>query len=506
MNQAKKSSRDGGRVGGSGSAVSRGGTSPMVTDTHAGSDPVQAEGGERATVQVMPGGFGNERTQGKNFENLKSQNVHRDSSTRTNATNDDYVDIDDDSFNNDAQSIKDDSLELSAMSLEDNQKEEIRKTVGHLQITEEITELNWTANDSKLDLEGNTKDITYVDPAILDMDDEDDDDNEPFIVVKSREKKRKTEVQNKEKERNVNTNNISDMSDIQEKRRRTGADKRAAKKQRDFEFNKLKKAKEESTGGPSITKLIEEEVMDEVHSRPSYATLAADNIIYEFRYDDDSIAIDQAAFDHVDATMVNKYCEFLTNGNEDFDLSIFGGINNRIGWIACNNNYTAKFVQNEIKRMDPHTEELKDMGIKFIIYKPQERLYRSMKGKIHTKFFCEDLTTMEIKIKLWNKIIKDKYVNPETGESRDYHFKVTEITKNKLSDTENGFFTVGLQVDEKLFKELIRLKGRLKLGMSYVFLSDGGMITAVKEDLRDKAYKKYESIMPETNAQPSTNN
>ena len=264
-----------------------------------------------------------------------------------------------------------------------------------------------------------------------------------------------------------------------------------------------KKAKEESTGGPSITKLIDEEVMDEVHSRPSYATLAADNIIYEFRYDDDSIPIDQAAFDYVDACLVNLYCEFLLSGNKDFDLSIFGGINNRTGWIACNNISTAKFVENEIKKLDPHTEEIKEMGRSFIIYKPQERLYRSMKGKIHTKIFCDDLTMMETKIKLWNKIIKDKYVNPETGETRDYHFKVTEIIKNKLSDMENGFFTVGLQVDEKLFKELIRLKGRLKLGMSYVFLSDGGMITAVKEDLRGKLYKKYESILPEANAQPA---
>ena len=71
MNQAAKINGNGGRVGGTGGAVSRGGTSPMVTDTHAGSGPEQAEGVERATGQVMPGGFGNKRTQGKNFENVK---------------------------------------------------------------------------------------------------------------------------------------------------------------------------------------------------------------------------------------------------------------------------------------------------------------------------------------------------------------------------------------------------------------------------------------------------
>ncbi len=60
-----------------------------------------------------------------------------------------------------------------------------------------------------------------------------------------------------------------------------------------------------------------------------------------------------------------------------------------------------------------------------------------------------------------------------------------------------------MQVDNKLFKELIRLKGRLKFGMSYVFLSDGSMITAVKEDLKAKMLKKYEGILPEGLAQPN---
>jgi hypothetical protein len=479
MNPEKKSVGHGAGVGSNGGTAHRGGTSPTVTVAPAGSGPGQAEGRGKDTVQVMPGGFGNERTQGKNFVNVDI--AHRDSPAGTN----DVIDIDDDdSFNNDAQSIKDDSLELSAMSLEDNQKEEKTQTVRQ----------NWTVNDSEIDMDGNTEDITFVDPAILDQE---DDEDESFTVVTSNKKKSKNDRQTGEKQKESNTNHIINNSDIQEKRKRTGADKRAAKKQRDFEINKLRKAKDETASGPSINKIIEEEVQDELHSRPSYATLAADNIIFEFRYDDDTIPIDQLAFDYIDANLVNRYCEFLSEGNEDFDMVIFGGINNRTGWVACNNNATAKFVKHEITRMIPHTEEIKDMGISFIVYQPQERLYRSMKGKIHTKFYSEDPRIMEVKIRQSNKIIKDQYTNPETGIKRPYHFKVLECIKNKYSDMENGYFTVSLQVDEKLFKELIQLKGRLKLGMSYVFLSDGGMITAVKADLKAKTVKKLEDILPD---------
>ena len=59
------------------------------------------------------------------------------------------------------------------------------------------------------------------------------------------------------------------------------------------------------------------------------------------------------------------------------------------------------------------------------------------------------------------------------------------IKSNKPESVDTGYFIIQLEIDEKLFGELVGTQGKLKLGSSKILLQGGGIVGEVKKKIKE---------------------
>ena len=110
-----------------------------------------------------------------------------------------------------------------------------------------------------------------------------------------------------------------------------------------------------------------------------------------------------------------------------------------------------------------------------------------MRCKIHQKFWnCR--TNVQLFIFNSNPCLR-AMITDDNGVEKYPHFVIMEGCCEDKEEIEGGYFWIDVEVDEKLFGDLIALKGQIKLGASYIKLIGGGMVSAAKTRLRDNINK-----------------
>jgi hypothetical protein len=241
----------------------------------------------------------------------------------------------------------------------------------------------------------------------------------------------------------------------------------------------------------------DEEVEDAYHSKPTYAQLTESEEMLDVRTDDGS-KLQQEDFDWLDEGVLEIYArmkkEALNEGRTIFKYSILGGIYKGVCWFACGNKETAQLFKKECVGFLPPPLIRKDKDDKkitvtrefsYVVYNADQRPFRFMKAKVPLRYARKQPDHLTWLLKCSNDILEEKYMGEDKVE-KEYHFKVVNGMSGEELDEDSKFFIVDIEVDEKLFKPLTGMMGKLKLGCSFINLQGGGMVRAAKQAIRAK--------------------
>jgi hypothetical protein len=247
--------------------------------------------------------------------------------------------------------------------------------------------------------------------------------------------------------------------------------------------DKRRKREEEKRAQDPMTEIID----DEYYEKLSYADCAAGKyVMLEVRCDQPLMKLGQDDFDEVDRKILKLYNKYLKEKNPFFEYKVLGGMSQGALWVACANQATADFFKEQCEELDPPA----DFKYKYIVYDADEKPFRYMKAKIPPKFWENEYEELEDLIRISNVCLTKKF-KMENGEQRDFHFKIvggmTDKKVDIVCDEETNkpkYFIIELEVDEKLFDDLIKLNGKIKLGFSTILLQGGGVVKASKDKIR----------------------
>ena len=184
-----------------------------------------------------------------------------------------------------------------------------------------------------------------------------------------------------------------------------------------------------------------------------------------------------------------RVCEAFSSLPEEewtFEYAVLGGLAKQIGsaWIACENEESAVFFKKICEGLTPPGSNGK---YKYKVYNADEKPFRYCRARVPERYWRDSKDKLERTIKASNQFIIRKYKDETTGEMKSYHFRLVSGMEDKTKDLEGegekAHFWVQIEIDEKLFKTLIELQGKLKLGVSYLFLQGSGMVKAAKQGL-----------------------
>ena len=208
----------------------------------------------------------------------------------------------------------------------------------------------------------------------------------------------------------------------------------------------------------------------------------------------DGTKLYQEDWNHIDEGIMEiaagKKLEAKKKGEKTFKYRVLGGINRGACWFACVNVETANLFRKYCPEMiAPPLEEGPDKGkdrshVQYVVYGADERPYRHMKAMVPIRYARKAPDHLTWLIICSNDILEEKYKG-EDGIEKEYHFKVTKGMGGEELEENPKFFIVELEVDEKLFKPLVGMKGKLKLGCSFINLQGGGMVRAAKKKIRE---------------------
>ena len=106
-----------------------------------------------------------------------------------------------------------------------------------------------------------------------------------------------------------------------------------------------------------------------------------------------------------------------------------------------------------------------------------------MQVKVHRKFWN---TAANVRKFITNSnAFLEKPVSDDNGGEKLPHFVIMPGCCEDKTDIKDGFFVIDIEIDEKLFGELIDRKGQIKIGASFVKLIGGGMVHAAKTKIRE---------------------
>ena len=111
-----------------------------------------------------------------------------------------------------------------------------------------------------------------------------------------------------------------------------------------------------------------------------------------------------------------------------------------------------------------------------------------MRGRVPKRFYTSK-AHLQTLIKISNKVLRTMITTDE-GFERQPHFQVVFGCENKEKDIVDDFFEVGLEIDEKIFPQLINMKGQLKISSGYIKLFGGGMVNAAKQKIKEDLEKE----------------
>lgn len=108
-----------------------------------------------------------------------------------------------------------------------------------------------------------------------------------------------------------------------------------------------------------------------------------------------------------------------------------------------------------------------------------------MKLRVHKKFW-NNSTNLKKFIDVCNPFLTTPIAVDDEGEAVMPHFVIMAgCCENKEEEIKDNYFWIDIEIGEKLFSNLIALKGQIKLGASFVKLIGGGMVYAAKKKIKD---------------------
>ena len=253
------------------------------------------------------------------------------------------------------------------------------------------------------------------------------------------------------------------------------SDRRYNKKLR-REAMEAKDAKEAGKKPSSFGKEVDTEYM----KKPTFAECVKTTVMLEIRSTDLGVELEQCDFDALDGKLLE--IKALDYEGPEFDYGIFGGIGNNAIWIACQNKETADFV----KLTAPTIKPPEYSGWTYQVFDNEHKPFRYMKLRVHKKFWPKNAVNMKKFIETCNPFLKTPISIDDDGAPVMPHFVIMGgCCENEVEEIKDNYFWIDVEIGEKLFANLIALKGQIRLGASYVKLLGGGMVYAAKKKIKD---------------------
>ena len=262
---------------------------------------------------------------------------------------------------------------------------------------------------------------------------------------------------------------------VKEKTRKFKTSDRRYNKKLRREAMEAKDAREASKKASTFGKEVDKEYL----KKPSFAECVKSTVMLEIRSTDLGVELEQCDFDELDGKLLE--IKALEYSGPAFDYGIFGGIGNNAIWIACSNQATADFV----KLTAPTIKPPEYSGWTYQVFDNEHKPYRYMKLRVHKKFW-NNSTNLKKFIDVCNPFLTTPIAVDDEGEAVMPHFVIMAgCCENKEEEIKDNYFWIDIEIGEKLFSNLIALKGQIKLGASFVKLIGGGMVYAAKKKIKD---------------------
>ena len=205
----------------------------------------------------------------------------------------------------------------------------------------------------------------------------------------------------------------------------------------------------------------------------------------EVRADDLAIQLVEEDYHQLDLELLLRYSEYE---GDHFEFEILGNYANGGVWFACANKETAEFLKQTIPTISPPEDLIVHQKYCYKPYEQDAKPFRFMRGRVPKRFYTNK-AHLQTLLKISNKVLRTKVVSDD-GTERQPHFSVVFGCEDKEKDIVNDYFEVGLEIDEKIFINLINMKGQLKLSSGYVKLYGGGMVNAAKQKIKEDLEKE----------------
>lgn len=221
---------------------------------------------------------------------------------------------------------------------------------------------------------------------------------------------------------------------------------------------------------------------------PTFAQMCKMSVMLEIRPSDPALQLKQADYNLLDNQLGYLYADKLMEGAtlKIVYKTLDTGLSQGAMWIACANQDTADFIVKWCPTIAPPD----DRPFMYAVYGPHRRPFKYIKMRLAERFW-NDPTRLLFLITSLNDELNFVYTTRGDGElvEKSGHIRISAGMDNKVTDIENGYFVITLEVCDKVMDVVVRnYKGLLQVGCNPIVVYGGGierMIQEFEEETRD---------------------